>query len=327
MVLVNAISLATVPVFGFLFALLTKHFAFGLAIPVLFITAWYMLADNGADYTYPADQVFVNWIWATAVGALLGHMISYLFNWHPLLDGHYLLWGESKTAMKQKRFTAMMAIMLLFIFLLMVAHVPLEAAPAHDWPVWAGGLVTTVVIALVWTLFWYLLSKQTEKLRAMPSVDDPDRPIFVQVIDTSVPEEEGMKQKYIIDELFPFILICGLVYDLYVTVYWIWETFMPTSQWIGDQWYFFSSLCIWGLFMLILIPLGIYMSRRSRSRYDDAMKKGKKYVAPAKQEEEEAEEVEEVKEGLLSRLPFIKANKKVIAHTVGAFVNAFPSSQ
>lgn len=271
MVAVDAISLATVPIFGYLFALLTRHFAFGLAIPLIFYTAYFMIADNGAAFSYPQNEQFPFWIWATLAAAVFGHAVSRIFDWHPLLDGHWLLYGSSAAEpTKKKRFTKMVAITMLFIILLMLAHIPLEAATDPSWPVWAGGILTSVLLAGVWVLFWALLRWQTPKLDVLPSPDSVDYPTFIRLKDTENPAAEGERAKMYIDELQPFILINALVYILYVTVYWLWRTLQSSATWIPDKWYFYSSLIITGVFALITIPLGIFLSRRSHKRYKEA---------------------------------------------------------
>jgi len=301
MVAVDAISLATVPIFGYLFALLTRHFAFGLAIPIIFHAAYFMIADNGASFSYPLDQVFVNWIWATLLAAVFGHVVSRIFGWHPLLDGHWLLYGTAAgVPNKKKRFTKMVAITILFVVLLMLAHIPLEAATGTSWPVWAGGILTSALLIGVWILFWVLLRMQTPKLDTLPDPQSVDYPTFIRLKDTEHPVEEGERAKLYIDELFPFVLINMLIYVLYVTVYWLWRTIQSSTTWIPDQWYFYSSLIITGFCALVTIPLGLFLSRRSHKRYKEAMKK----YEPAKTKEEEEETTPEAKaEGKTALLP------------------------
>jgi len=259
----DPISLATIPVIGFLISTLAQHFAYGLTVALLGHVVWIMIFGAG---TYTFEAVFINWFWATLLFSITGHVMSRVFNWHPLLNGQYLRFlgactdeEKAKTgAHGWKRFGTVIAKLLVGILLLAAAHIPLELQidPA-TWPVWAGGLCTTVALVLVWVLIWAML-------RPDQSSGKHHGEIF-HAAQKSTGKGAGAKQTVNLgNELRSFIFYFSLTHIIYVTAYWIWKAVQDPVVWKGDSWYFYSSLIIAGVLLIVMTIVGALLSRHAK---------------------------------------------------------------
>ena len=147
------------------------------------------------------------------------------------------------------RFINVTARVLFGLALLIGAHVPLELqVNRHDWPVWAGGLVTTAALVLVWTVIWALLRyEQTTK---------PGGIIFK----AEANETEPQKHESVVNlknELKSFIFYFALTHIAYVTIYWIVWAVVSDTVWLTQSWWFYTSLCVAGGIFIIMAAVGL----------------------------------------------------------------------
>jgi hypothetical protein len=248
------ITLATLPAVACIIAVLTQHWAYGFATCLIVHIAWLEIFGTGA--LYPVNEVYSFYAWAILLFAVGGHVISRIFNWHPLLNGRYLIMigrdkGVDSAIAERKgwsRFTNVTARMLFGLALLIAAHIPLELQiDRTTWPIYAGGLVTTGAIVLVWIVIWAMLRfEQTAKGGAIFRSDKV--------------ETEAQKHESVVNlrnELKSFIFYFALTHAVYVTVYWIvWES-VSDAVWLTQSWWFYTSLCVAGGIFIIMSAVGL----------------------------------------------------------------------
>jgi hypothetical protein len=257
------ISLATLPAVACIIAVLTQHWSYGFATVIIAHVAW--LEIFGLGLILPVSHIYSFYTWAILLSAAGGHVISRIFNWHPLLNGRYLLTlrrndvkktvnPESKEISPSgpkdgwPRFLNITARVLFGLTLLICAHIPLELqVNRHDWPVWAGGLTTTGALVLVWTLIWALLRyEQTTKGGII---------FKAQAVETEQQKHESVVNLH--NELKSFIFYFGLTHIAYVTVYWIVWASVSDTVWLTQSWWFYTSLCVAGGIFIIMAAVGL----------------------------------------------------------------------
>jgi NADH:ubiquinone oxidoreductase subunit 3 (subunit A) len=267
------ISLLTVPVLGYLAAILTGNWAKGLTFGMLIHVVWVEIWNNGAGFVAPPGvlppgsppigDLLVYYFWATLLMSIVGAVEFWIFNWHPLLDGFTMVSMTGKGATDYTRTGARIAKILLVLLIFFGSHVIFELH-TEDFPAPWGGVVCTVGVALGWVVFFLLLRSEYKS-------KDGKEGLF----EKGSPNVHTTAMTFMNNELSVFILFASLGHIIYITAYWIWEFTQGTIQnFITSLWYFYASLIIAGAILIIMLLVGYFLvkrpaSKRTRKTADD----------------------------------------------------------
>lgn len=263
------VTLATLPVIAYTISVLTHHWTYGFASVYVAFLAWVQIFGSGANdpkatYHVNVAELFTSYGWAILLPAVTGHIISKIFCWHALLNGRYLLSvpdKSSKKAANWKLFAGISWRVMLFLAISICAHIPVELQlDRSDFPLYAGGIVTCVIQIIAWVVFWALLKFVRKK-----SVKDNENVAIFQNTAENNPHEKALSCFNMKDELNTYILYNAAIVVLYTLIYWmVWE-WAPESAWVTDNWWFYTSLCVFGGLSLILIFVGLGLQAEMRN--------------------------------------------------------------
>lgn len=239
-----AISLLTIPVLGFLFGLLTGIWEKGLAVALIIHVVWVMIWNYGDPFTFPAEhnELLPNWFWSSMLASITGAVMTWRFGFERLLDGERLttlFWKKDEERVEMGELARVIGKLLAVLLILIGGHVIGELRVA-GFPEPHPGWVCSVLVALGWVAFGFLFRNEERVFPPLPA------------------GTRGIK-KFTQNHIAIYAVFAAVGHFAYVTAYWIWDFIVDDTTWITNQWYFYSSLIIFGAILVIMVVLGFFL--------------------------------------------------------------------
>lgn len=260
------ISLLSVPILGYLAALLTGSWAKGLAFGMLIHVIWVEIWNNGAGFVAPPGvlppgsppigDLLVFYFWATLLMSVVASSMFWMLRWHPLLDGLTVMKVKGDGTPDYAGTGKLVAKVLLVLLIFFGSHIIFELHD-DDFPAPWGGVVCTIGVAVGWIVFFLLLRSEYKE-------EGKKEGIFEHPGSLSV---HTTARTFMKNELSKYILFASLGHLIYITAYWVWEfVFNDIATFITSLWYFYASLIIAGSELILMLLIGYFLVRRPMNK-------------------------------------------------------------